>query len=161
MPPVTNQMQDFAKNLQNAMAKHIQETMKLQVDMLRAVQYPLGDRVQSIGSSIQNIFLEQIKTLSTGMTSPLSNQIEDFSASVQRIMSEQMQIFATSTASPTPEQLEEFFATMRKTIADQMKLAFDLQTTMSQQMQQLMVDLQGEMTRLVGSGEDDGSTAKS
>lgn len=161
MPSMTDPMQDFARHLQNTMAKHIQDTMKLQVDMLRAVQDPVGDKVQSIGSSMQNIFLEQMKLLSTGMTSPLSIQVEDFSASVQRIMSEQMQMFATSTANPSPEQLDQFFATMRKTIADQMKLAFDLQTTMSQQMQQLMSNLQVEMTRLVGSSEQGGSPKES
>jgi len=151
IPTLTEQMQDFARNLQNAMAEHMQNTMKLQVDMLRTVHNPVGERVQSISSSMQNIFIEQMKMLSKGMTNPLSLQVEDFSASVQRIMSEQMQIFASSTANPTPEQLEEFFATMRSTMAEQMQLAADLQGVLSKQMQQLMEQLQSTMTGLAGS----------
>jgi hypothetical protein len=151
---LTEQMQDFSSSLQKAMAEHMHNTMKLQVDMLRAVHNPVGDRVQSIASSMQNIFLEQIKLLSTGMTNPLSNQGGDFSASVQRIMSEQMQIFAASTANPTPEQLEEFFATMRATMSEQVRLAADLQGAMAKQMQQLMDNLHTTMTNLAGSSEE-------
>jgi len=159
IPTLTEQMQDFARDLQNAMAAHMQNTMKLQVDMLRTVHNPVGERVQSISSSMQNIFLEQMKMLSKGMTSPLSLQVEDFSASVQRIMSEQMQIFASSTANPTPEQLEEFFATMRSTMAEQMQLAADLQAVLSKQMQQLMEQLQSTMTGLAGSSGEGPATS--
>jgi len=160
IPTLRNQMQDFASSLQKAMAEHMQSTMKLQVDMLRTVQNPVGERVQDIGSSMQNIFLEQMKMLSKGMTNPLSIQLEDFSASVQRIMSEQMQIFAASTANPTPEQLEEFFATMRKTMAEQVQLAAELQTALSKQMQQFMEQLQSRMTGLAGSSGEGASEEK-
>lgn len=151
---LTEQMQDFSSSLQKAMAEHMHNTMRLQVDMLRSVHNPVGDRMQSITSSVQNIFLEQIKLISTGMTSPLSNRPGDFSASVQRIMSEQMQLFAASTANPTPEQLEEFFSNMRATMLEQMQLAADLQTAMTRQMQQLMDNLQSTMVNLAGSGEE-------
>jgi len=151
IPSLTEQMQGFASSLQKAMAEQMQNTMKLQMDMLKAAQSPVGKRVQTIASGMQNIFLEQMKILSTGMKNPMSSQMEDFSASVQRIMSEQMQIFAASTVNPTPEQLEEFFATLRKTMDDQIKLAADLQAAMSKQMQQFMENLQGTMTRLAGS----------
>ena len=148
---LAEQMQDFALRLQKAMAEHMQNTMKLQVEMLSSVHNPVEERVQNITSSMQNIFLEQIKMLSTGMKNPMSNQVEDFSASVQRIMSEQMQIFAASTTNPTPEQLEEFFLTMQSTMADQMQLAADLQTAMSKQMQQFVENLQSAMASLAGT----------
>jgi hypothetical protein len=151
---LTEQMQDFSSSLQKAMAEHMHNTMRLQVDMLRSVHNPVGDRMQSITSSVQNIFLEQIKLISTGMTNPLSNKPSDFAASVQRIMSEQMQLFAASTANPTPEQLEEFFSNMRATMAEQMQLAADLQAVMTKQMQQLMDNLQSTMTNLAGSGDE-------
>lgn len=150
---LTNQMQDFGSSLQQAMAEHMQNTMKLQVEMLKAVHNPVGERVQSISSSMQNIFLEQMKMISTGMKNPMSSQVDGFSASVQRIMSEQMQIFAASTSNPTPEQLEEFFATMRNTMGDQMQLAADLQAAMSKQMEQFMENLRSTMTGLAGSSE--------
>jgi len=150
---LTNQMQDFATSLQKAMAEHLQNTMKLQVEMLKAIQNPVGEKVQNIGSSMHNILLEQMKMITTGMTNPMSNQVEAFSASVQRIMSEQMQIFAASTAHPTPEQLEEFFATMRSTMMDQMRLAGELQSVITKQMEQFMENLRGTMTGLAGTGE--------
>ncbi len=151
---LTNQMQDFASSLQKAMAEHMQNTMKLQVDMLKAVHNPVEERVQSIGSSMQNIFREQMNMLSTGMQNPMSGQVDDFSASVQRIMSEQMQIFAASTTNPTPEQLEEFFSTMQSTMAEQMQLAADLQAAMSKQTQQFMENLHSAMTGLAGSSKE-------
>jgi len=151
---LTNQMRDFSASLQKAMAEHMQNTLKMQVEMLKAVHDPVEGRVQSISSSMQNIFLEQMKMISTGMSNPMSSQVEDFSASVQRIMSEQMQIFAASTTNPTPEQLDEFFATMRSTMADQMQLAADLQVTMSKQMQQFMENLHSTMTNLAGSNKE-------
>jgi DNA anti-recombination protein RmuC len=157
IPSLTEQMQGFASSLQKAMADHMQSTMKLQMDMLKAIQSPVADRMQSITSGVQNIFLEQMKTLSTGMTNPLSMQVQDFSTSVQRIMSEQMQIFAASTANPTPEQLEEFFATMRSIMAEQMQLAGDLQAALSKQMQQFMEQLQSTMTGLAGSSGEGAS----
>jgi len=153
IPSVTEQMQDFASSLQRAMAEHMQNTMKLQVDMLKAVQSPVGERVQTIASGVQNIFLEQMKMLSTGMTNPMSNQVANFSASVQRIMSEQMQIFAASTPNPTPEQVEEFFATMKDTIAEQLRLAASLQAAMSKQMQDFLDNLRSTMTGLTGSSD--------
>jgi ketopantoate reductase len=155
IPTLTNQMQGFAASLQKAMAEQMQNTMKLQVDLLKAVHSPVGERVHAITSGMQNIFLEQMKMLSTGMTNPMSVQLQSFSASVQRIMSEQMQIFAASTANPTPEQLEEFFATMRNTIAEQMQLAADLQGAMSRQMQQFLDKLHGTMAGLAGSSAED------
>ncbi|MCG6860345.1 MAG: hypothetical protein LJE70_03545 [Chromatiaceae bacterium] len=154
IPSLTDQMQDFAASLQKAMAEHMQSTMKLQVDMLKAVHNPVGERVQNISSSMQNIFLEQIKMISTGMKNPMSSQVDNFSSSVQRIMSEQMQIFAASTANPTPEQLEEFFSNMRSTIADQMQLAADLQSVLAKQMQQFVDNLQTTTTRLAGSSKE-------
>lgn len=151
---LTEQMQDFAMSLQKTMAEHMQKTMKLQVEMLTVVHNPVEESVQSITSSAQNIFLEQIKMISTGMHNTMSSQVKDFSNSVQRIMSEQMQIFAASTTNPTPEQLEEFFSTMRSTMADQMELAADLQGAMSRQMQQFMENLQSTMTGLAGSNKE-------
>ncbi len=150
---LTNQMQEFAASLQKAMAEHMQNTMKLQVDMLKTVHNPVEERMQSITSSMQNIFREQMKMISTGMKNPMSNQVDEFSASVQRILSEQMQIFAAGTSNPTPEQLEEFFATMRNTMSEQVQLAADLQAAMSKQMQQFMGNLQSTMTGLAGSDE--------
>jgi len=147
---LTNQMQEFASSLQKAMAEHMQNTLKLQVDMLRAVHNPIGERVQSVATSMQSIFLEQMKMISTGMSNPMSQQLDDFSASVQKILSEQLQIFAASTVNPTPEQLEEFFATLRGTMANQMQLAADLQTAMSKQMEQFMDNLHNTMMRLAG-----------
>lgn len=151
---LTKQMQDFAASLQKAMAEHMQNTMKLQVDMLKAVHNPVEERVQSIASSMQSIFHEQMKMLSTGMKNPMSSQVDEFSSSVQRIMSEQMQIFAASTTNPTPEQLEEFFSTMRSTMSDQVQLAADLQAAMSAQMQQFMETLHSTMTTLAGTSEE-------
>lgn len=148
---LTEQMQDFSASLQKTMAEHMQNTMKLQIDMLRAVHNPVGDRVQNITYSMQNIFLEQIRLLSSGMTGQISDPVANFSASVQRIMSEQMQIFAASTANPTPEQLEEFFAMMRSTMTEQVKLAADLQAAMAEQMQQLLDNLNSTMANLAGS----------
>ena len=86
---LTQQMQDFAASLQKAMAEHMQNTMKLQVDMLRSVHNPIGDRVQTVASSMQNIFLEQMKMISTGMSNTMSPQVDHFSATDQRITSEQ------------------------------------------------------------------------
>jgi len=160
IPSLTDQMQDFASSLQRAMAEHIQGTMKLQVDMLRSVQSPVGERVQAITSGMQNILLEQMQMLSKGMANPMSNQLEDFSASVQRIMSEQMQIFAASTTSPTPEQLDEFFETMRSTMTEQMQLAADLQAVLSSQMQQFIDKLRSTMTGLAGSGSQVADTER-
>jgi hypothetical protein len=160
IPSLTDQMQDFSSSLQRAMAEHIQGTMKLQVDMLRSVQSPVGERVQAITSGMQNILLEQMQMLSKGMANPMSNQLEDFSASVQRIMSEQMQIFAASTASPTPEQLDEFFETMRGTMTEQMQLAADLQAVLSSQMQQFIDKLQSTMTGLAGRGSQVADTER-
>jgi len=122
--------------------------------MLKAVHNPVAERMQNMASGMQNIFLEQMKMLTTGMSNPMSNQMEAFSASVQRILSEQMQIFAAGTANPTPEQLEEFFETMRKTIAEQMRLAEDLQAAMSKQMQQFLDNLHTKVADLAGSGKE-------
>jgi len=155
IPTLTNQMQGFAASLQKAMAEHMQKTMELQVDLLKAVHTPVEERVYAITSGMQNIFLEQMKMLSSGMTNPMSVQLESFSASVQRIMSKQMQIFAASTANPTPEQLEEFFATMRDTIAEQMQLAADLQAAMANQMQQFLDKLHATIAALAGSNAED------
>ena len=160
IPSLTDQMQDFASSLQRAMAEHIQGTMKLQVDMLRSVQSPVGERVQAMTSGMQNILLEQMQMLSKGMANPMSNQLDEFSASVQRIMSEQMQIFAASTASPTPEQLDEFFETMRGTMTEQLQLATDLQAVLSSQMQQFIDKLRSTMTGLAGSDSQDADTKR-
>jgi hypothetical protein len=156
IPTLTNQMQGFAASLQKAMAEHMQNTMELQVDLLKTVHTPVGERVHAIASGMQNIFLEQMKMLSTGMTNPMSIELQSFSASVQRIMSEQMQIFAASTANPTPEQVEEFFATMRDTIGEQMQLAADLQGAMARQMRQFLDKLHGTMASLAGSSTEGG-----
>ena len=157
IPSLTEQMQGFASSLQKTMAEHMQNTMKLQMEMLKAVHTPVEERMQTIASGMQNIFLEQMRVLSTGMANPMSNQVEDFSSSVQRIMSEQMQIFAASTANPTPGQVEEFLAMMRNTVAEQVQLAVDLQVAMSTQMHQLMESLRGTMVHLVGSSGEDGN----
>ena len=70
IPSLTEQMQGFASSLQKAMAEHMQNTMTLQMDMLKAVHNPVAERVQTIASGMQNIFLEQMKMLSTGMANP-------------------------------------------------------------------------------------------
>jgi hypothetical protein len=157
IPSVTEQMQDFALSLQKAMAEHMQNTLNLQVEMLKAVHNPVEERVQSITSSMQNIFLEQMKMISTGMRNPMSSSLDEFSASVQRIMSEQMQIFAANTPNPTPERLEEFFSTMRSTMEDQIRLAADVHTAMSKQMQQFIDDLHSTLMSLAGGNEGAGN----
>jgi hypothetical protein len=145
-------MQEFALSLQKALTEHMQSTMKLQADVLRAVQDPIEKRAQDIGGSLQKIFAEQVNLVTASMTNPMSNQLDDFAASVQRIMSEQLQVFASSTANPTPEQLDDFFDAMRDTMAEQMQFAAELQGAMSKQMQQFMDSLHTTMTTLAGSG---------
>ena len=148
-------------SLQKIMAEQMQNTMKLQVQMLSAVHNPVEKKVQNITSSMQNIFREQMDMISTGIKDPMSSQVKDFSDRVQRIMSEQMQIFAASTTNPTPEQLEEFFSAMQSTMADQMQLAGDLQSAMAKQMQQFMENMHRAMAGLAGSGRKEGSEEES
>jgi len=157
IPSVADQMQELALSLQKAMAEHMQKTLNLQVEMLKAVHNPVEERVQSITSSMQNIFLEQMKMISTGMRNPMSSSVDEFSASVQRIMSEQMQIFAANSPNPSPQRLEEFFTIMRSTMEDQIRLAADVQTAMSQQMQQFIDSLHSTLIGLAGSSKEAGN----
>lgn len=164
---LTAQMRDFALSLQEAMAEHIQRTMKRQAAILSAAEAPVEGRVHSVATGVHDILVQQMDLLVRGLTGspsglqsglqsvarpgartspspspgPPAGEVDDFSASLQRIIREQMRVFAASVANPTPEELALFFAAMRGTMADQVQLAADLQAVMARQMQRLMQNL--------------------
>jgi predicted transglutaminase-like cysteine proteinase len=146
----TKQMQDFGVSLQEVMVKHMQNTMKKQLELFGSMQAPVVSQTQGISLGMQKIMLEQMRAFTSSMQTPMDEQIKEFTHSVQRIMADQMQIFSASTHNPTEEQMWKFLTNIENTVNEQIKFAADMQRIMAEQMRQFTDNLQGAMSEITG-----------
>jgi hypothetical protein len=146
----TKQMQDFGVSLQQVMVKHMQNTMKKQLELFGSMQAPVVSQTQGISLGMQKIMLEQMRAFASSMQIPMDEQIKEFTYSVQRIMADQMQIFSAGTQNPTEEQIWKFLTNIEYTVNEQIKFAADMQRIMAEQMRQFTDNLQGVMAEITG-----------